>query len=107
MRSGWRGFRLRRGRRRAMAELKPKRGFVWAQGLEEAIRGCHAFTVNLTPTKAATFPVLVIPEPDRDPTPEEIEALARLLCPDAPLSEWKRSLACAWTAWRLGARVPS
>lgn len=95
-----------------MAEpMKPKRGFVerddWnAIGVAGLPRPkiWHAQIGN-------DLPVLLVPDPDRDPTPEEIEALSEALYAttapgalDGPFAAMLREV--VRSAWKLGARVP-
>ena len=103
-----------------MAELKPKRGFVNAKWYaQDQILSVWPDYDDISPV-----PVLVIPDPDRDPTPEEIEALAQQMyahtLPTATLEfgavrPWEQAndgfrrvwRSIAAQAFRLGARVPS
>lgn len=78
-----------------VAELKPKRGFVNPANYE-----LDHFHVWDKRDDTTLVPVLVVPDPDREPTEEEVRAIAE-------------AIGCTpfWTiaraAWRLGARVPS
>lgn len=110
-----------------MAELKPKRGFVdldhWDVIGEDSV--IQPIIWDDRSDDGSDVCVLLIPDPDRDPTPEEIEALAERLYEDArpvaskadglTFAPWSvsgsrsRKLWCIYAsaAWRLGARVPS
>lgn len=108
-----------------MAELKPKRGFVNRMKFDPGMMGASCMVwEDENPDDDARLPVLVIPEPDRDPTPEEIEDLAEMIhdavrpeaesVGGAKLNSWKDAALpyrlvwymIARAAWKLGARVP-
>lgn len=96
-----------------MAELKPKRGFVdldhWDVIGEDSV--VQPIIWDDGSDDGSDVCVLLIPDPDRDPTPEEIEALAEALYAttapgalDGPFAATLREVVRA--AWKLGARVP-
>ena len=95
-----------------MADLKPKRGWVCEEDIRDFEDYSYA-TVHVDPDgpSHAAIPVLLVPEPDRDPTEAEVDALARACIRaafgtkemyEAPSDS---ELALARAAWRLGARV--
>lgn len=91
-----------------MGDLKPKRGFVYVKRFDED--ACVVWCGPVGDDEEESVPVLVVPDPDRDPTPQEIEALAVALFPCATPSarvDWPVQVEVARAAWRLGARVPS
>lgn len=92
-----------------MADLKPKRGFVERKAWP-GFDNCFEERPQVFQVGGIDrVPVLVIPEPDRDPTVEDLIALARALFPgevkptDRGVSIGLARVARA--AWRLGARV--
>jgi len=93
--------------------LKPKRGWVWPSSFEDAHKLDTTFLVDPSRHRPASFklPVLVIPDPDREPTANDVEAMAWHFCAAdeavASSEEWGTVLSCARAAWKLGARVPS
>lgn len=110
-----------------MAELKPKRGFVNVEDWHRIGQDRNPVPHIWDERRAVgdDIPVLVVPDPDRDPTPEEIEALAEMIhdavrpeaesVGGAKLDAWKDAALpyrlvwymIARSAWKLGSRVPS
>lgn len=91
-----------------MSDLKPKRGFVYRTNFHAYLAGPpmggRLFAVDSVYHGEECLPVLVLPEPDRDPTEAEVEALAEALDADGD-AEWHVLEPIARAAWRLGARV--
>ena len=95
-----------------MADLKPKRGFVsqsdWnGMGNPDAPR---AYLWDENPGCYDPVPVLLVPEPDRDPTEAEVVALGEALYATAAPGALDGASASMFravvrAAWRLGARV--
>ena len=88
-----------------MADLKPKRGWVCEEDIRDFEDYSYA-TVHVDPDgpSHAAIPVILVPDPDRDPTDAEVEALAEALDADGD-AEWHVLEPIARAAWRLGARV--
>lgn len=91
--------------------MKPKRGQTHVEAFGRTSGTVPLLIGDMAP-QPWLVPVLVIPDPDRDPTPEEIEALARRLHESEAWggtfdADRTSCLIAARAAWRLGARVPS
>lgn len=100
-----------------------KRGFVFDWELADYGSPVSSMEVFLTDEFGSAIPVLVVPDPDREPSPEELEDLSRRLYEGsipgfdvafAPVKteSWENTFetvraSCrifAKTAWKLGAR---
>lgn len=93
-----------------MSDLKPKRGFVYRSEWD-GFDSCFAPRPQVWQTTSPDrVPVLVVPDPDREPTEAEVEQLALIFQREdavAGTDSWEVAMACARAAFRLGARVPS
>lgn len=93
--------------------LKPKRGFAYRDTYDAYLAGPplggRIFAVDSVFHGESCIPVLVVPEPDREPTEAEVEELASKLfqpgneCSVSGITNGAREVARA--AFRLGARV--